>query len=690
VSLDVPNLDDRTYADILEDARRLVPVHAEEWTDHNATDPGITILELLAWLAESYGYQLDRVTDRHVRKFLTLMAAGPEAPTRATASLTAAPRVPTHVPEGEALLAVVGPDRTEPFETTTDAYLTTATLAHVVSDHSGGRVDNTEANETRGMYFLAFDDRPVPGSAMYLGFDGDPFGDENGTRLDALDLAVEFYEQDIPAPATHGEETSTFEPSVELEWQYCQNYAEWYAPGSWTEFDVQLDGTNRLYGSGTVRLARPAVWAPSAWGVDTGSVLDRERGLYWIRALLTVPESSDGRGAGYEVPPQLASISLNVLRVRHGGVVSKPETLVRADDPAETGVQVAADQRFAFAHRPVRSDELVVTIAEGGETGGGVLAGSTSTDNAWRRVETFDASGPDDEHFVLDESAGELVFGDGWRGKIPAANRRVVAEAYRFGGGDRGNVPATATWRFERGPLSAVDITPQGPASGGRPAQTTAEALHGLKEDLATRYRAVTAADFAAVAVQTPGLRFGRAHAWIDERESTGDCAGQREVTVVVVPYSTRTRPEPSGGFLEAVEAHLCRHRLLTDRVTVEPPVYVGIEVDVEVRLVPGGRPSERIAAVESALDTFLAPLPTDERDGWPFGRSVYYSELYEVVEAVDGVDCVLDVAVVAHGSAFDIGRDGTVHIPKNGLVYPMGHDVTVRTGDDICDGGVR
>ncbi|SFR65183.1 putative baseplate assembly protein [Halogeometricum limi] len=689
MSLDVPNLDDRTFADILEDARRQIPVSAEQWTDHNASDPGITILEMLAWLAESYGYQLNRVTERHVRKFLTLMGAGPASPTRATATLTASSPSPVHIRAATGVTATVDPSRAEPFETSEDAYLTTARLAQVVSNHSAGRVDNTEANATPGMYFLAFGERARPGSAMYIGFDGDPFGGESRDALDALDLAVEFYEGDLPGPATHGDETPSFRPSLEVRWQYCRDYEHWHRPSAWGDLTVR-DGTNHLYESGTIRVERPEPWSPSAWGVESGRVLDGQRGLYWLRAVLDEADA-EPFGQGYEVPPQLSSLSVNVVRVRHGRLVTDPEALVRSDDPTKTTTRAVTNQRFAFRHRPVRSEGVAVvtvgrrtSVAESGSVPGG-----WRTDR-WKVVETFDASGPDERHVVLDESNGELVFGDGRRGRVPDAGSHVVVERYRFGGGERGNVPATAAWRFDRPPFGTASVTAHGPASGGRDAQTTDEALHALQTDLATRYRAVTAADFALVATQTPGLRFGRAHAWVDERASPGDCAGRRTVTVAVVPHSTRPRPEPSAGFLNAVEDHLCTHRLLTDRVAVEPPVYVGIEVDVEVRLGPGERAVERTDAIEAALDTFLDPLPNDEYGGWPFGRAVYPSELYEVVEAVDGVDCVLDVGVVVHGGTFEVGVDGTVTIPKNGLVYPVGHDVTVRTGDEGCDGGVR
>ena len=70
--LDIPNLDDRRWADLVEEARALIPRVAPRWTDHNAHDPGITFIELFAWLAEMQLYQLNRVGERHREAFARL------------------------------------------------------------------------------------------------------------------------------------------------------------------------------------------------------------------------------------------------------------------------------------------------------------------------------------------------------------------------------------------------------------------------------------------------------------------------------------------------------------------------------------------------------------------------------------------------------------------------------------------
>ena len=71
--LNLPNLDDRRYEDLVDEARALIPGLAPEWTDHNPSDPGITLIELFAYLTEMQIFRLNRITDENVRTFLKLL-----------------------------------------------------------------------------------------------------------------------------------------------------------------------------------------------------------------------------------------------------------------------------------------------------------------------------------------------------------------------------------------------------------------------------------------------------------------------------------------------------------------------------------------------------------------------------------------------------------------------------------------
>jgi hypothetical protein len=95
MALPVPNLDDRRFQDLVDDAKRLVQRRCPEWTDHNVSDPGVTLIEAFATMVDQLLYRLNRVPDAHYLRFLDLIGVRLHPPTAACCDLTfwlAAPR----------------------------------------------------------------------------------------------------------------------------------------------------------------------------------------------------------------------------------------------------------------------------------------------------------------------------------------------------------------------------------------------------------------------------------------------------------------------------------------------------------------------------------------------------------------------------------------------------------------------
>lgn len=73
MGLKIPNLDQKEFAQMMEESLARLPSYTEKWTDHNASDPGITIMELLAWMADINSYRLNRIGTEHYLGFLELL-----------------------------------------------------------------------------------------------------------------------------------------------------------------------------------------------------------------------------------------------------------------------------------------------------------------------------------------------------------------------------------------------------------------------------------------------------------------------------------------------------------------------------------------------------------------------------------------------------------------------------------------
>src|SRR5215210_3175846 len=129
MALPIPNLDDKDFLRIVEEARALIPSTAPEWTDHNVHDPGITFIELFAWLAEIEHYRLNRTSAASFARFLTLAGVTPLSQQAAEAAIVFDSEklkrgllVPANT-----RISPLG-NESVPFETIRDTYLTTAKL----------------------------------------------------------------------------------------------------------------------------------------------------------------------------------------------------------------------------------------------------------------------------------------------------------------------------------------------------------------------------------------------------------------------------------------------------------------------------------------------------------------------------------------------------------------------------------
>ncbi len=307
------------------------------------------------------------------------------------------------------------------------------------------------------------------------------------------------------------------------------------------------------------------------------------------------------------------------------------------------------DQRFYVANVPVLDLTILVDEGDGFQV--------------WAEVEDFTLSGPADRHYVLNHGTGGVLFGDGRHGKAPVAGtNNVRAAPYRFGGGTRGNVGAGTITQLRSSHVYIDGVTNPEAAVGGGDEETVEDAVaRGPTEQLKTRNRAVAAEDFETLTQESStGLARARTLPLYDPAHPEDETPGV--VSVIAMPKGGGAL---SQALRDAIRAYLDERRLVTTRIYVIDPDYVTVDVEATVAKTPEADPGALADKVAATLLEFLHPeyggdpakaaayveaqssgTPVGERGaGWPFGRSIYLSELYEVMERVRGVDYVESIA---------------------------------------------
>lgn len=630
MSVPVPKLDDTTFEELVEEARKLIPVYTREWTDHNLHDPGMTLIDLFAWLVEMQLYRLDYITDQHRLKYLKLLGIKPlpAFPSRIDVEL----RIDDSqkIPAG-ARLKVTSAFSDLLFETDEEVDVFPIALTSLVSYAGYQFTDVTAFNNSQKTYFYAFGEYPQKGDMLYLGLDL-----PEALSGEILRLSMYLFEDDLPPVGQHGEEKAQVYPSAEVNWEYLDDT-------DWNPLIVSASEETiaTLSQSGILRITLPEkiVKKPFPYASERLKILNER---FWIRCKVVQAE--------YEIPPRIHGIMLNIVSATQG------ETMTKEDLGLSSGLPY---QIFHTQKSPIVPGSSCVAI--NGEE--------------WSAVDDLDASKPDDSHYMIDLATGTIWFGDGIHGAIPPKKINIHVD-YRCGGGIQGNIDAEAMSTIE---IPGVNVSFPFPAHGGSEAESIEQAFLRFRKDLMIPYTAVTAKDYEDITKATPGLRIARTKAIISsEREN--------EVIVVVVPFSFSPRPLPGEGFKRTICEHLDRHRLITTRLKIQEPDYVRVSVNADIKILAGYDPERVKERINQNLQSFLSPIQRTSGDhAWPFGRPVYRSEIYELLEDVEGVDCVSKLSLFAQEGTFAY-KKGDIEIGALSLVYAGSHNIKILESQTICN----
>ncbi|MEH6413437.1 baseplate J/gp47 family protein [Pseudomonas sp. CGJS7] len=731
-----PPIDDRRYAQLVEDTLARASVHTPEWTNFNQSDPGVTLVQLFSFLTENLLYRANLTPERNRLKFLQMLRVplasaaaaqglvsfdnqrGPASAQTLAADLEVrAGAISFRTQLGLDVLPVEArvyfKRRIEqpsaelldyykllyasyqlPFPSDVQLYKTLALDRKTVDS-----VDLNADTVDRSLWIAL-----LARSGDAPGGDEDPWKtvrDALGGRTLTLGL--------VPALDTSGAQLSPagnaqsrqllrFElPNVAADRRVPRDASDRPAP-AYRQLEPRTD-VDLLSVPGVVQLTLPPAAQLGLWqDIDPleGGVGD-------------MPPSLDD--------PALAARTLTWLRIRAdgaaqarlrwAGINAAPVRQIQrvASEPLADG-DGRPDQTRRLARRPVLPGSVQVLTRLG-----------EAAPQRWSEIDDLAAAAPEvpvadprradaarcagdalTEVFELDAEAGELRFGDGLRGRRLPLGARVFA-AYDFCQGAQGNVAE-----------QAIDTAPQLPQGfavsnpvrtwGGADAESTDSGEKQVRRYLQHRDRMVSVDDFESVACRAPGVQIGRIEilpAFHPDLSPNEPGSAPGVVTVLAIPRTDPGQPDAPRAdrlFLNALCRHLDPRRLVTTELVVRGADYKGVWISVGIEAAAGYAIAQVVDDVKRRLREYLAPIGpagaqprqaalftprgNDPARGWPLRTAVAARVLLAEVARVSGVTSVADV-LLAEGE-----RAASDLVEMSGLQLPRILGISVVVGDPL------
>ncbi|MDP9075351.1 MAG: putative baseplate assembly protein [Actinomycetota bacterium] len=650
MALPAPNLDDRRFQDIVDEAKRLIPRYCPEWTNHNLADPGVALIELFAWMSEMVLFRVNQVPDRLYVKFLELVGVEPFPPSVARADLTfwlsTVLDHPVVVSAGTEVAtggAAVGNEEVL-FSTVEDLAIRPPHLFAARTGKAGNDqlfIDVWDDLRFEGGQVECFTSNPLaPGDALYLGFQENLTGNAIRLQISASIEGIGVDPTDAP-----------------LAWDAWSSEA-------WIPVPVHKDTTGGLNRDGEVVLLLPL-------GLQSLSIGGTR--AFWLRARLTPARTGQ---TPYQASPRIGSVRADTL----GGTVPAEHALTQG--PESLGRSDASPGQFFTVARPPilprREGETVRVVTPAGP-------------EDWTEVHDFTGSGPADRHFTWDGATGTIRFGPSVRypdggvrqhGAIPPDGGEIIVTGYRHGGGVAGNVGAN-TLTVLRSTVAFIDrVTNVVPATGGVDAESVRNAKLRGPLTLRTGQRAVTARDFERLALESS--------AEVARARCLPPTAPAAPIRLLVVPH-VRRPPDAqrlddfalSDQLVARIADHLDERRTLGTTVEISTPYYQGVTVAALIQSLPG-RPAGLVR--QRALDLlyrYVNPLVGGAMgEGWPFDIDLNAAPLAQMLEAVEGVERVDEVLLFEYdlrtGTRYGAGCE-IIRLDDKSLFLSAGHQIVVR-----------
>jgi hypothetical protein len=730
MSLQIPKIDDRSYDQLVSEALARIPVHTPEWTNFNDSDPGVTLIQLFAFMTETLLYRVQLIPQRNRLKFLKLLGVSPlpASPARGFVTFSAnggSIKAQTVARELEVYAGKV------PFQTRNGldvlpveakVYYKSPTPAEKMKAETKEMYDQLYASfQSDGSQLDYYETKllapPVSGSALpVINLARDSQDDQGNDTLDgslwiallakkktevkdtrkalgnrtltlgimpALSEAGRVLRPGGPA-SVEGQPNLVFQIPIgeRLPVEAASRLARYKT------LDPRFKG-NVLVTPGVVEVDLPEAKELKLWDnldpLEAGSgdfppsLEDtdiKERLVTWVR--IRVGEGQKGGKIPGQLSARLSWLGINAAMVSQCARVAAEQLGKGSGEP---------DQTLTLANKDIIPGSVSLTV--NGQT--------------WQQIDDLLKAGPEVEVnnpglvpglstpsgkqkeakvFTVDPEAGEICFGDGLRGARPP-EAAVIRVGYLYGGGRKGNVGIGA---INKGPALPAGLKVQNPLPtwGGSDAESVKQAEKLIPGYLRHRDRLISVNDFKEIVQRTPGVEPGRVEVLPLFHPDLPDGLSEGVVTVMVIPrYDSLhpNAPEPDRLFLDTICAYLNPRRVITTEVHLRGPEYISLWVSLGIDVIPGQDFAPVREKVMAAVKTFLSPLKGGfEAKGWPLAKAVEPLELMAVATRVEGVAKVNSLKIST--AAATISHTEARKVEFKGLQLPRLAALSVQSGE--------
>lgn len=685
------NLDDRSFKDLVEECLLRIPRYCPEWTNYNPSDPGVTLIELFAWLTDQMQLRFNQVPRRHYVTFLELLGIRLNPPKAAQTDLTFYLVAPLGEPVVIPQDTEVATERTATeeaiiFSTDLPLVIGTPSIRHfLTADQAETRPHRDRLNNIFStLPGQELPDRvPLPQqtnlfpsaqdrSCFYVVLDASE-EESNSIQGNVLELL-------FTGEAATGTGINPNDPP--LAWQV------WTETG-WQTIQRQEDRTKGFnFEAETARRTDQLLEAGVVLHLPCNlqeQSFDTDYSGYWLRCIYTL----ESRLQGYSTPPRILGLGVQAI----GGMVSASHC-VRVEQEFLGVSDGKPGQKFQLQMTPALDRQPGVEYVEVRPPG--------EAPQQWQEVPHFGTSGPDDLHYLIDSITGEVQFGPVVRGprrlkrqtqeraqfqeplqrsivgafqrrtvqmpglpdgagrdatlmerqygRVPPAGSEIVMVSYRSGGGRAGNVQENKLTVLKSSVPYVGRVTNHDRVEGGSDGETLDEVVIRVPELIRTRECAVTPEDFERVVKQVSGGQISRARCLTVEEYTTPGV-----VRLLLIPA---IQPDEVN-WMQGIAPHQLslsqkmKHDLwqqMRDRrpigihVKFEEPEYVGVSVVIRGLMVareyntPRARRDIRHQLLLK-LYQFLNPLTGGvDGNGWEWGRSVSLVDIIAQCQQVQGL----------------------------------------------------